>query len=114
MHRFPKFTLLYYITSLIAKIISLIEFLLLYFFFLFIIINKINMDSRVISFAILLLLAGIFHIATTSIGIQCSNESSGYKEKHPSHTGFLISQLVCAILITIIGIVWIYLATKST
>jgi hypothetical protein len=68
------------------------------------------MDSRFLSFTILLLLAGSFHIATTSIGIQCSNDSPGYKEKNPSHSGFLISQLVCGILITIIAIIGIYLA----
>lgn len=68
------------------------------------------MDGRFLSFTILLLLAGIFHIATTSIGIQCSNESPAYKEKNPSHGGFLISQLVSAILITILAMIGMYLA----
>jgi hypothetical protein len=68
------------------------------------------MDTRFLSFTILLLLAGIFHISTTSIGIQCSNEAPGYKEKNPSHGSFLISQLVCGILITILAIVGMYLA----
>ena len=68
------------------------------------------MDSRFLSFTILLLLAGIFHIATTSIGLQCANESPAYKAKHPSNSGFLISQLVCAILITLLAIVGMYLA----
>jgi uncharacterized membrane protein len=68
------------------------------------------MDTRFLSFTILLLLAGVFHIATTSIGIQCSNEAPGYKEKHPSNGGFLISQLVSGILVTILAIVGMYLA----
>lgn len=67
------------------------------------------MDTRFLSFTILLLLAGIFHIATTSIGIQCANESPEYKDKNPSTASFLISQLVCAILITIMAIIGIYL-----
>ena len=68
------------------------------------------MDTRFLSFTILLLLAGIFHISTTSIGIQCSNDSPGYKEKNPSQGSYLISQLVCGILITILAIVGMYLA----
>lgn len=71
------------------------------------------MDSKLLSFTIILLLAGVFHIATTSIGIQCSNQNPGYKEKHPSNAGFLISQLVCGILITILAIVGIYLAATD-
>ena len=71
------------------------------------------MDSKLLGFAIILLLAGIFHIATTSIGLQCANETPGYKEKHPSNGGFLISQLVCAILVTLLAIVGIYLAATD-
>lgn len=71
------------------------------------------MDSKLLGFTIILLLAGVFHIATTSIGIQCANENPGYKEKHPSNGGFLISQLVCGILITILAIVGVYLAATD-
>jgi cell division protein FtsW (lipid II flippase) len=70
-------------------------------------------DGKLLAFTILLLLAGVFHIATTSIGIQCSNANPSYKEEHPSNSSFLISQLVCAILITILAIVGIYLAVTD-
>lgn len=70
-------------------------------------------DGKLLAFTLLLLIAGVSHIATTSIGIQCANENSGYKEKHPSNSSFLISQLVTAILITILAIVGIYLAVTD-
>ena len=70
-------------------------------------------DGKLLAFTLLLLLAGAFHIATTSIGIQCANENPGYKEQHPSNSSFLISQLVSAILITILAVVGIYLAVTD-
>jgi|LakMenEpi03Aug12_release.lakeMendotaPanAssembly.Ray.scaffolds.fasta_scaffold1067106_1 hypothetical protein len=71
------------------------------------------MDTKLLSFTMLLLIAGIFHIATTSIGIQCSNEAPGYKDKYPNNPGFLISQLVCGILMTILAILGVYLAVTD-
>lgn len=71
------------------------------------------MDTTFIKFSILLLLAGIFYTATTSIGIQCSNDSPEYKQQSPNNVRFLISQLVCAILITIMGLVGIYLGSTG-
>lgn len=71
------------------------------------------MDGKLVGFAVLLVLAGVCYIATTSIGIQCSNENPGYKESHPTNSSFLISHLVTAILITIMGCVGIYLGVTE-
>lgn len=71
------------------------------------------MDLKLVSFAVLLVIAGICYIATTSIGVQCSNENPGYKEKHPTNNSFLISHLVMAILVTILGCVGIYLGVTE-
>lgn len=71
------------------------------------------MDSKLLSFAIILLLAGVFHVATTSIGIQCSNEYPKYKDDHPNNGGFLISQLVSAIFVTLIASIGVYLAVSA-
>lgn len=68
------------------------------------------MQIELLVYAIILLLAAIFSIATSSIGIQCGNENTGYKEAHPSNAGFLISNLVSAILVAIIAMIGIYLA----
>jgi cell division protein FtsW (lipid II flippase) len=70
-------------------------------------------DSKLLAFTILLLIAGISQIAASSIGIQCMNKNSGYKDDHPNNSSFLISQLVTAILITIVAIGGIYLAVTG-
>jgi len=67
------------------------------------------MEWKVFSFALLLVICGGSYIATTSIGIQCSNSCEKYKKEHETATSFLISHLVAGIFITIIGIVGMYL-----
>jgi hypothetical protein len=71
------------------------------------------MDTKLLGFTVLLLIAGVFYIATTSIGIKCSNDNPNYKENNKSNTGFLISQLVSAILVTLIAAFGIYLAVTD-
>ena len=71
------------------------------------------MNGELLGYAIVLLLDGIFSIATTSIGIQCSNDNPKYKEEHQSNQTFLIVNLVSAILVTIIAIVGVYLAATE-
>jgi hypothetical protein len=71
------------------------------------------MDIKLVGFAVLLVIAGACYIATTSVGIQCSNENPGYKEKHPTNSSFLISHLVSAVLVTILGVVGIYLGVTD-
>lgn len=70
-------------------------------------------DSKLLAFTILLLIAGISQIAASSIGIQCMNKNTSYKDDHPNNSSFLISQLVTAILITIVAIGGIYLAVTG-
>ena len=71
------------------------------------------MDGRLLSFISLLLLAGIFHTATTSIGIQCSVEAVNYNTNHPYNYTFLISQLVSAVFIMSMALVGMYLAVTD-
>jgi hypothetical protein len=71
------------------------------------------MESKLVAFAVILLIAGVFHIATTSIAIQCGNENPGYKEAHPSNSNFLISQIVCGILVVILASIGIYLGATG-
>jgi cell division protein FtsW (lipid II flippase) len=71
------------------------------------------MDTKLLTFTIILLLAGVCHIATTSIGIQCNNNNDKYKEEHGSNFTFLVSQLVTAILVTILAIAGIYFAVTG-
>ena len=71
------------------------------------------METKLVAFTVILLIAGVFHTATTSIAIQCANENPGYKENHPSNSGYLISQIVCGILIIILASIGIYLGVTG-
>jgi hypothetical protein len=71
------------------------------------------MDGQLFAFTILLFLAGIFYIASTAIGIQCMNANEKYKIEQTSNSGFLISQLVSAILVTILAMLGMYLSFKK-
>ena len=71
-------------------------------------------------YAILLLCVGVSNIATTSIGIQCSDHSDKTKTYKESLQGynqynyeFLMSQLVCAILVILSASIGIYLSIKK-
>jgi hypothetical protein len=73
-------------------------------------------------YAILLLCVGVCNIATTSIGIQCSSYEAkdGKKTYKDSLAGynaynyqFLISQLVCAIIVILSAFAGIYLSIKK-
>lgn len=71
------------------------------------------MNSQLLAYTVILLLAGIFSIATTSIGVQCSNSCETYKTEHPSNQTFLIVNLVSAILVTLIAFFGVYVSITS-
>ena len=56
------------------------------------------MNPKIISTACLLLSAGVFLVATTSIATECYNENSSFKDKKKDNFTFLIVTLVVAIL----------------
>lgn len=73
-------------------------------------------------YAILLLCVGVSNIATTSIGLQCSTyEAKDDKKTYYDSLGgynaynynFLVSQLVCAIVVILSAFVGIYLSMKK-
>lgn len=66
------------------------------------------MNGQLVGYAVLLIIIGASYIATSSIGIQCMNNNEAYKEENGGNSGFLISQLVMAILVTIAGFVAVY------
>ena len=71
------------------------------------------MNLELFSYAFILLIAGIFSIATSSIGLQCSASCNDYKSAHSSNYTFLTVNLVSAILVALIAIVGIYLAATQ-
>lgn len=79
------------------------------------------MNLQLLTFAFILLLAGIFSIATSSIGIQCYTESmdktitkdDAYKTSHQTNNNFLIVNLVSAILVTLIALYGFFAASSQ-
>jgi uncharacterized PurR-regulated membrane protein YhhQ (DUF165 family) len=59
------------------------------------------MNTKIIITACLLLSAGVFLVATTSIATECYNENTGFKDKKKDNFTFLVVTLVAAILLII-------------
>ena len=57
---------------------------------------------------------GIMSIASSSIGTQCYNENPKIKEEKASNFKFLVTNLVSAIIIVILGCISMYLAFKAS
>lgn len=57
---------------------------------------------------------GILSIASSSIGTQCYNENPQIKEEKPDNFNFLVSNLVSAILLVILGCLSMYFAFKAS
>jgi hypothetical protein len=78
------------------------------------------MDLELLLYAIVMLTAGIMYIATTSIATECANDSEmanatkNYKTDHPGNFSFIVFNLICAIFITLGGIIGIFLASTKT
>lgn len=72
------------------------------------------MNTRMLSTAVAIVFAAIFGIATTSIAIECYNsQNAKIKEEKPSNFNFVVFNLVCNILMLILGFVCIYMASQS-
>lgn len=63
------------------------------------------MNTQLLTVAIIMILAGIASIATSSIAIQAYNKcnSPNLKEEHPNNFNYLVINLVLAILLTLGG-----------
>lgn len=66
------------------------------------------MESKLLSYAVLLLIVASCHIATSSIGIQCYNEKK--TDEKSSNYNFLVSQLVMGVVVCLMAFYGIYLA----
>jgi uncharacterized membrane protein len=66
------------------------------------------MNLQILTYAMILLIAGIFSIATSSIGVQCHNKNEEYKRANESNQTFLIVNLVSAVMVTLVACFGIY------
>ena len=75
------------------------------------------MQGELMIYASIMFIAGLLYIATSSIAAQCINykptNNALYSDVYPSNAGYITSNLVSAVFITIVGMVGIYLAFKG-
>ncbi len=68
------------------------------------------MNGSLLGFTIILLLAGVFQIATVAVGIQCYHENTIYKTNNQNNYNFLLSQVIASVLVLVLSFVGIYIA----
>lgn len=71
------------------------------------------MEIPEIVIAILALIACVFSIATGSIGIHALNSNNTYKDEHKPNFGFIVFNLVIAIIIACVALFDIILIIKN-
>lgn len=59
--------------------------------------------AQMICAGILLLIAGIMGVAVSSIGTECYNKNESFKKQKPSNFSFLTYNLVCAVVLILVG-----------
>ncbi len=70
--------------------------------FLFYCIN-INMDPKIISAGLVMLIIGVFTVAVSSISIQCFNKHKDFKTEKETNFNFTIVALASGVLTILIG-----------
>jgi len=73
------------------------------------------MNAILLSIALAVLLGGMFTVASTAIGIECYNnkDNASFKEIRQSNYGFMVFNLVSAILLILCGIFGIYAGARA-
>jgi hypothetical protein len=71
------------------------------------------MEIPEIYILIVSVIAGIFSIASTSIGIQAFNENLPWKNSHKGNFNFLVINLVVSIMVLLLALVALFLKYKN-
>jgi hypothetical protein len=71
------------------------------------------MEIPEIYILIVSLIASIFSIASTSIGIQAFNENLPWKNSHKGNFNFLVINLVVSIMVLLLALVALFLKYKN-
>lgn len=71
------------------------------------------MDGKLLTYIFILLIAGILSVATSAIGVKCSNACTTFKENNQNNFRFLIVNLVSAIVVIIIALIGTYFTIKK-
>lgn len=75
------------------------------------------MNVRVLAIAIVTIIAAIFSLATSSIGVDCYNYDKPGKtlqQERPSNLSFLVYNVVSAAFMIILGLISIYIGWVAT
>jgi hypothetical protein len=70
-------------------------------------------NMRMLSTAIAIVIAAIFGIATSSIATECFNKNESFKNEKKDNFNFVVVNLVCNIIMLLLGFGCIYLAIQS-
>lgn len=74
------------------------------------------MNIRLLLIAIIIIIAAIFSISTSSIGVECYNyDKSGktLQSEKPSNLSFLVYNVVSASLMIVLGLISIYIGWNA-
>lgn len=72
-------------------------------------------NAQMLFVALAVIISGIFGIATTSIATECFNDEKhkAFKDSKKDNFNFVIVNLVCNIIMLLIGISCTYMAIRS-
>jgi formate hydrogenlyase subunit 3/multisubunit Na+/H+ antiporter MnhD subunit len=74
------------------------------------------MNIRLLFIAIIIIIAAIFSISTSSIGVECYNYDKPGKtlqSEKPSNLSFLVYNVVSAALMIVLGLISIYIGWNA-
>lgn len=71
------------------------------------------MNSKMLIIAFATFISAIFGIAASSIATECMNKNDSYKSQNKSNYDFIIFNLVCNIIMLLLGIGCIYIGATS-
>lgn len=70
-------------------------------------------NIKMIMTAVAIVVAAIFGIATSSIATECFNKNESYKAEKKDNFNFVVVNLVCNIVMLLLGFGCIYLGATS-
>lgn len=70
-------------------------------------------DTKLLTTAIVFLVAGILGVATSSIATECYDKNPTYKESKRDNYAYIIVNLVCNIFLLLLSMYSLYLSFTS-
>jgi len=71
------------------------------------------MNTKILMIALATFISAIFGIAASSIATECFNKHESFKKEKESNYNFIIVNLVCNIIMLLVGVGCIYVGVTS-